>query len=462
MQSNKYVDNFLASTESPKTQSSYRDTLEAFDAFCKTQGKDFSSVVTEWREARLSDSRRAEIIFVDEWQDVVRAFHTHIKPKYASLSTKQFLSIVKSFFKYNKIPVDIDLPKHTFVTFHNRDLNKNDIRLIVSRSSVRNRALWLMLAESGMRVGTAINMKYEWIKQDFEKQRLPMRINTPSQFMKDHVGERWTFIGEDGFKALQEYLKPRLPLKDDDYVFALEKPSKTQQAQHSQFTIQNVSVTFGQTVRKLKLDQTTTKGKPAHIRLHGLRKYFRNNCRADWSYREFWMGHSIGTDEHYISRNPEDHYPLYAKAYEELRVLEPSKETQKQLSGLEDKLTEKDREINLLKGELQEIKTTYAQLLPLAKFLQDTTEKDNLNSVLNAYGNRIETVKENGKPKRTLQIELTEKQLKLIGQEDFGKNITELSESLQKALNTTLNEIIVKRQGFKPKREKQTENKKPK
>ena len=49
-----------------------------------------------------------------------------------------------------------------------------------------------------------------------------MRILTPAETLKDHVGDRWSFIGEDGEKALREYLKPRMPLKDQDYVSPIE------------------------------------------------------------------------------------------------------------------------------------------------------------------------------------------------------------------------------------------------
>jgi hypothetical protein len=380
MEKSMYVENFLASRESPKTKESYERTLTIFEAFCQSRNRDLNSVVSEWREARLSDSRKAEIMFLDEWTDLVRAFHMHIKPKYASLSVKQILSIVKSFLKYNKIPVDVDIPKRTFVSYHNRDITKDLIRLVVSRSSVRNRALWLALAESGMRVGTAISMKYWWIKEDFESQRIPMRINIPSQFLKDHVGERWTFIGEDGFKVLQEYLKPRMPLKDDDYVFASEKPAKTLQAKHEQFTTANVSTMFSQTVQKLKLDKSRVPNKPGHIRLHGLRKYFRNNCRAEASYREFWMGHNIGTDEHYVSRNPEDHYQRYAEAYEELRVMEPSKAHTAQLTEMETNLKGKTSEIDTLKAKLSEIQESKD-----ARFEEKTKEISALREELREF-----------------------------------------------------------------------------
>ena len=89
---------------------------------------------------------------------------------------------------------------------------------------MRNRAAWLMLAESGLRPDTVTNIRWWWIREDFQAERMPMRINIPQQFVKDKVGDRWSFIGEDGFRALKEYLKPRLPFQDDDYVFVREPP----------------------------------------------------------------------------------------------------------------------------------------------------------------------------------------------------------------------------------------------
>jgi integrase len=365
MERTAQVENFLQSRESPKTQSSYERALTIFAKFCKSQSKDLNAVVGEWREARMANDRREEITFLEDWQDLIRAFHAQIKPKYASLTVALNLAVVKSFFKYCRIPVDVELPRRSFVSYHNRDLTKAQVRLIVSRSSARNRALWLTLAESGMRVGTAIAMRYWWIKDDFEAQRLPMRIILPSEFVKDHVGERWTFIGEDGFKALSEYLKPRMPLKDDDFVFSSERPAKTEAAHRKQFTVSNVSVIFRNIVDGLGLDKSTAPaGKPRHLRLHGLRKYFRNNCKADWSYREFWEGHMLGTDEHYVSRNPEDHYPLYAKAYNGLRVMEPSIA---EMAQVKDDLRGKDEEIEKLKGELKTVKGQLTEILALLK-----------------------------------------------------------------------------------------------
>jgi len=42
----------------------------------------------------------------------------------------------------------------------------------------------------------------------------------------------------------------------------------------------------------------------------------------DPSIREFFMGHSLGTDEHYIARDVELYRQMYAKNYETLRIYE--------------------------------------------------------------------------------------------------------------------------------------------
>ena len=95
------------------------------------------------------------------------------------------------------------------------DLTKEIIRQILNKTSQINRTIWLLMAESGLRGNTVINLRYWQIKDDFEKGSVPMRSLTPAESLKDHVGDRRSFIGEDGNNAFREYLEPRLPLKDN-------------------------------------------------------------------------------------------------------------------------------------------------------------------------------------------------------------------------------------------------------
>jgi hypothetical protein len=146
-----------------------------------------------------------------------------------------------------------------------------------------------------------------------------MKIELPSQLLKDRVGDRFTFLGEDGYKALKTYLDMVGKLDDEDYIFQPEKRTRVKKPL-PQTTFSNY---FRKVALKLGIVEKHVKGKPYPVRLYCLRKYFRNNCRLDPAVREFFMGHSLGTDEHYISRDVETYRKLYAENYGSLRIYEP-------------------------------------------------------------------------------------------------------------------------------------------
>jgi len=329
MANHRVEDWMTARCESPKTREHYKFCLSHWVEFCRDRfGKDALSMVEGWRAVkRLGENERE--CWLEEWQDVVRSFNTWMKPKFAPMTCKNLMSTLKSFCRYWNIPLTVDLPNRPCVIYHNRDLTREEIKQLTSFASARDRVIYIVLVESGMRVGTAVRVKYWQIKEDFEKGRVPMRIVLPASEVKDRVGDRWTFIGDEGYAALKEYLARRMPLTDDTFVFASEKQGKVI---GDQFSPASISVKFNRLVQKLGIDKSVSidpntgklrKGerpKPKKVRLHGLRKYFRNNMRCDSSFREFWMGHTLGTDEHYVTRDVERHREEYAKGYVYLRL----------------------------------------------------------------------------------------------------------------------------------------------
>lgn len=319
---NHHIEDWISQVcESEKTKDAYQMHVRIFTKFClKRWDKNFNSIVKDWRKTRRVslDSRED---FLEEWTDIVRSYHTYLQTrKYAPLTIKNLLVTLRSFFRFWDIPINVRLPKRACVIYHNRDLTREDVILILTYATPRDRTIWLVMAESGLRVSTAIGLKYWQIKEDFEKEKVPMRILLPSASLKDHVGDRWTFIGEDGFRHLKNYLQKRLPLKDEDYVFASEKQGKVK---GDQFSISSLSVKFSRLVQKLGMCDSRN-GYPKAIRQHGLRKYFRNNMRADSAFIQFWMGHSLGVDAHYITRDVERHREEYKRGYYDLRIYDIS------------------------------------------------------------------------------------------------------------------------------------------
>jgi translation initiation factor 2B subunit (eIF-2B alpha/beta/delta family) len=74
--------------------------------------------------------------------------------------------------------------------------------------------------------------------------------------------------------------------------------------------------------------------------------------RGDSSFVRFWMGHSLGVDAHYITRDVERHRQEYAKGYEYLRIFEP---TAISLTELLQVIKQKDAEIKMLRERLEKV-----------------------------------------------------------------------------------------------------------
>jgi len=356
---NQWIQDWISSVcESEGTVRNYSSSISAFDEFSKLHGRDLSRIVVDWRAAkRLGENDREA--FIDEWTDLVKAHHTRLKKKIPALAPgtiKNRLANIKSFFRFWQIPVRVDLPKRACVVFHNRDLSREEVKKILSFSSPRDRAILLVLTESGMRIDTCVNLRFWQIKQDFLAERVPMRILLPSNVLKDHPGDRWTFIGEDGFRELQRYLSGKA-LQDQDYVFSSEKRGLVLHAKREQFSPSSLSVKFSRLVLQLGIDARNN-GKPKQIRLHGLRKFWFNNLMCDSLYKQFWMGHAIGIDAHYFNVDVERHREEYRKGYASLRVYEPHpglEEIQESLQKRDLKLQEQDKAIRDLKARNQQL-----------------------------------------------------------------------------------------------------------
>jgi len=313
----------------------YRRRIEKFFKYLDTEP---DNLLLAWKKVKYD--YRAREKFIDEWTEKIEDYVYNKYENYAPATRMQELAVVVSFFKHHRIPVEPDREKHVYVKYHNRDITKKEIKRILEHANIRDRTFFLMMLESGLRPNTLVQLRYKHIKKDIEANRVPMMIELPSELLKDRVSARWTFIGEDAFKSLKEYLKTRIPLKNEDLIFTPERSDvKREYLAPTTFTNK-----FGGIALKLGITEREEKGKPRKIRLYCLRKYFNNELRYegfDPAYKEFWMGHET-TQTHYISRDIEKHREIYAKAYTSLRIYKPEKTelTPKQVEKLKQKLAE--------------------------------------------------------------------------------------------------------------------------
>lgn len=315
------MDNWIANVQfghskSVRTEENYRSTMKRF---CEFIEKTPEQILEDLEDSSDREFRR-------KYARYLRAFITHLSKQeaYALGTISTFVGRLRSFFKYHSLPLDYVPTGRSVVTYHNRDITREEIAQIFAHANLRDRAYFCMMAQSGLRPTTLNNLRFENIQQDFKAGTIPMRIDVPQEIAKGNYRSYFTFVGPESVRFLRLYLNTRPHIQPDDLLFATLQAGKERQ-----INPKSTSKTFHQIVRQLEKRGVMTikkriKGKPAEVRLYNLRKFFRKYATpAGFEYVQYWMGHVVkaGVDEHYRPKDPEFHRKLYAeKAMPYLRI----------------------------------------------------------------------------------------------------------------------------------------------
>lgn len=329
----------------------------SFELFCDFIGKTGKQIFDEYEQ--LIKAALPDIAFKRKYAQYINSWAAFLEKKELSpnsIGTR--VGAVKSFFKYNDLPLAY-IPKIKLrVLYHNRDITRDEIRLILETSRPRERAFFAIMAQSGLRPNTICNLKYENIKEDLENNKIPCKIEIPQEIAKGKYHSYFTFIGKEAIKYLKSYLVIRPKINDEDYLFLSEG---TQQKANPK----SISALFGRTVKnlkekgKMKLKQEK-ENKPHDIRLYSLRKWFRKYAnQAGFENVHFWMGHTVktGQEKHYRPTNVEFYRKKYAKeAMPHLRLEKPTpSKTEETINTIKQENRELKDQIENLEFTMQKI-----------------------------------------------------------------------------------------------------------
>jgi len=336
-------------SNSNRTREQYKSN---FRLFCGFIGKTPNQISEEYKNSTDREFR-------ERYTQYIQAFISNQFRKELSLCTiSSRVGAIKSFFKYSNFPLGYVPTPRLRVSFHNRDITREEVKLILDSSRPREKAFFTVMAQSGLRPSTLCNLKYEHIKEDLTHNRIPCKIEVPQELAKGKYRSYFTFIGEEAVHYLQAYLNTRRNIADEDYLFSKEgTDEKTSPKSFSNF--------FARTVRKLKNKELMAvkqkqKNKPHDVRLYNLRKFFRKHAHeAGFELVQFWMGHIVnaGQDEHYRPTDVEFHRKRYAEKampFLRLETATPT-ETEKTIEELREQLKERDKEINALEGKMTKL-----------------------------------------------------------------------------------------------------------
>ena len=335
-----WIDN-IAYSHSKSEGTSYEYKRE-LTIFCDFIGKTPQQILDDYEGTRDREFKR-------KYAQYTRALVSKLlREGYAPNTIRNQVTIVKSFFKYNDLPLGhIPIGKAKIV-FHNRDIGNLEIRQILEVSRPRDKAFDSMMAQGGFRPDTLCSLRLKHIEPDFSEGIIPCKVEVPEEIAKGEFGAYFTFIGEESVKYLKAYLATRPGVGPEDYLFTSHGTDKRANSK-------SFSTIFVRAIEKLKAKgimdfEQKEEGKPRTVRLYNLRKFFRKYAQqAGIEYVNFWMGHKTdykaphipASDVHYFSREDVEFqrqlYKEKAMPFLRLETSTPS-ETEQTISELRKQL----------------------------------------------------------------------------------------------------------------------------
>jgi len=238
----------------------------------------------------------------DYKKDIAEWFDRHLDEVPKTRNTK--LNIVKSLFEYQEVM----LPKAFWVGQRrkkkgsraatlDRVPSKEEFKRILNHGTIKDKALFLLLGSSGMRIDEALRLTTDMI--DFNLS--PVTISLPGHITK--TGDpRITFISDECKEYLLEWLKIR-----DDYIEqAIRRTGHLNNKNRGDNTIFAFKYNIAWTrwvylIKKAGLDKRDPTTNRYVLHIHSLRKMFlsRMKEKIPGAVAEALAGHEEGLDSAY-------------------------------------------------------------------------------------------------------------------------------------------------------------------
>jgi len=361
------------SNKAAKTQRNYVKNFKYFLEWCR-------KTPDEVRQLKLIEENQKEPWLRTEVENLVREHVGMMKKKeYSGSSIHMRLCAIRSFFKAQNLPLHLnreDQPIIDNLKAKGTPSKKQLKEIVECADNLRDRALMLFLKDTGLRSSDIPQILWKHLA-DVGDGFFGFKIVT----VKRRVVARG-FIGPEASEALDRYKRERLQGSKS------VKP-ETNIEDHSVFTPLPESGHYGDGTEKLGSNAighavhraVVLAGFPNKFSSHSLRKFWEQSMRAPReSYLKQLNGRSLNaTERAYYWRTEEQLLELYKENYDNLRVLgsliKHSEIDAIVEQRLEERIGERDREIEKLKTQLEDMSTLKSRFEGLYELVMEMKDK---------------------------------------------------------------------------------------
>jgi integrase len=231
------------------------------------------------------------------------------------------IAVIRSFYNFCEAPLTTaknEFKLDVYDRYEAKQFGLDDARRIIDAARQREKAMFLMMLQAGLRIGDLLNyVNYRWaeIKPQLEARKDPIKLTM-------YGGKYWTYFTTDAIHELRKYIIERGEPKDGEPIF-ISKFGKPVHRVYVADVLQRIGLQLGLIpegeLKKLK------QGHRYPIRLHQFRKLFKSESSVagrgfDSRYGEFFMGHAGGLAEigGIYDKSPELHEDIFEREYMKL------------------------------------------------------------------------------------------------------------------------------------------------
>ena len=331
------------SSEPQGTQQNRIVTINNFERFVSElyEGKTVESVIEELKILKKTEEDK----YFDALYDLLQEWiNWNTEQGIESSTQRTFFSYLRNYLYYRGIKTDQQDIKENLkfgkkIDVERHPLSQEEYRMIID--AIRNpkqKALFLLLGSSGMRIGEAMQLK----KKDLDLSQERIKINIPAEITKTRKG-RSTYMSKETEKTLKPFLND---YADDDFIFDIgHTKDRSKRAARESTNLRTV-------LKRLNLDDRYPSNNHGKITTHSFRAYFFTAAtrRHGENYAHRLTGHS-GYLMQYDRMTEKEKLDMYIELEQDLMIYDQTK------NELEIERLQKDnKELTQLRQELHKLK----------------------------------------------------------------------------------------------------------
>lgn len=122
---------------------------------------------------------------------------------------RAFVRSVNLFFNLNGVKLELPYTIRVIPTFSYRSPTIEELQRVIDVANLREKVVISMLSVGGIRIGSLSKLEYRHVKDDLERNIVPVCVHIEALITKGRYRRYYTFLNQEATEYLKAYLNLR-------------------------------------------------------------------------------------------------------------------------------------------------------------------------------------------------------------------------------------------------------------